>query len=523
MEEKNTYSNYARWRITAILCALAFALIFYIYNSTIFSSPYDSFMIRAIFRDPQAYAGQLEIPVGTFWKWMRVYIAGSFLAGSIVLVTNTNAVNSNRKSGALCDIITYAVLALTIPVYFAVSMIAARAYYVRFLSVTFGINAGAFIGFAIMFFSHIRLYKANRDHFVDGKDGRTRKVISIVALFVPMVFMFVAVGLAAGYSHNYGTFRGHALATDVNVGNMLYNYYNGAVEYDGCLYFDSAEPVRRPGSRNLHMIYRVDIDGNLTHLADIGIDGSYPASLRFDVYGDDIYYVIIEREDDEHIRYSFAKVNITTGSSSVLLSDTIKDEHYMSTSRTYVDMFKILDGKLYFHIHDDGDNSIYYLDLEGDPSEKKLFVSDIFYTEDTYESLTYRFLYGYFTDLGTGFGNAPFFNHGGYHYYIDRDYEDREEMRVPHFMVKRVDAEKNYETIFDSPYVDKVCLYDGIMYIFNFDTGELFALDIESGEHHVHATIPNESESYFIPISGIWAYGDNLIISIDDEPFVIAR
>ncbi|MBO4636922.1 MAG: hypothetical protein J5685_07225 [Clostridiales bacterium] len=512
--EKNTYGNYGPWRVLAIILCILFAIIFGVYNSGLFISSYDAFMVREVFRNPSMTADTAGAPLGAFWKWMDFYISGTYGIAALILIFNTPVVNKDRKAGALSDIITYGILALTLPVYFIVSSVASRSFFIRAASFTFGINVAAFAAFCILLVSHLKLYFKNKESFTEDKSDKVRQTVCVAALLVPLIFAGLAIAVAAAYSPNYGAFRGAAVINDADVDNMLFNYYNGAVEYEDRLYFDTSY-----WHNESHSIWSMDDSGNVTHVIDLPRDISTNIpKLRFDVYGDKIYYVFFEGDVESEVTCSIRRTDINTGTTETLVSEPVETNGYFVVSCETVDMFKIAKGKLYYHIA--GADSIYFLDLDNDPFERQFYVSDIRITEDTYDSLTFRFLYNYFYPLGTGWGTDPHIYRGDYlysiHYFQDGEGADRK----PVYYIYKTAGRNDSEKIFITEYIDGECFYDDTFYLYNYEEDNIYCVNIETGEESVISNVA-EDDTYYV--NGLWIYGDHIVMSFGSDLVVLDR
>ena len=494
-----SYGERNVFRGAVIIACVLCAIILGINHTSIFHSHYDYFMKREIFAEYEGWTITSEDDnVGIFWKYMNFFLVLGYVVTPFILFFNISNARKKTVSAAVTDLIAYGFLALSIPVDFAVCMIGSRSYIVDLVSFIFVFEVLAFALFVSAFVSCILSCIKTRGSFNPGNNSALRIVIAVMLLLLPCLNLAKAIKLSADYAPNYGLFKVDSEECDPEVENMIFNYYNNAVEYDGALYICS-DPS---GENEMFSIDKLDADGNLNHVTDISIPGR---NLRYDLYNGKIYYVSQTR-DDVFFNYEIISMDPETGETETIYTGVSVEDYWQQSINT----FKIKDGFLYYSIYGDKDNSIYCFDLDNAPSERLLYVSDI---KIVYGGpLTFAFLYNYrHEEYGV---DAPVLYRDDICYSVDNEVSDDEE--TGYAIITTLNAGSH--VLYSSYDIDGVTFIDNSYILFNKATGDVLRFDLGTEEIQTVAHVDDiDPKSHY----RLYWYGDHLLLMNSSTRVVI--
>ena len=495
MENIKGYNENKVLRGSAIAACIICAFILGHNHTSIFHSYYDHFMVREIFRDYEHWTIGLNDNVGLFWKYLNFFVVSSYIVVPLILFFNIADARKRTRTAAITDLVAYGYLALSVPADFFVCMIGSRSYDIDFLSFTFVFEVLAFVFFAGAFVICVLSCIKSRGGSASAKGAALKTVILILLLALPCMNLIKAVKLASDYAPNYGLFKVNSTEYDPIVDDMLFNYDNGGIEYDGALYICS-----NLGKDEGYSIDKLDLQGDLVHVTDIDAPGS---SLKYDVYNGKIYYVS-EILEDLLRYYEIMSKDIETGEIEVLYRGS-------SVDKGSVDMFKVKDGLLYYHVGVDRDHSIYYFDLDNAPSERQLFVSDVINMFDRNE-VTCAFLYNYWKEPSGYY--APIVYVDDVKYIVTVGVTDNADEGFPIMTTLEASSQK----LFSSSHIEGFTYADGSYYFYNEATGDITRYDIASGDIQVIANVEENDPRLH---HTLYIYGDHLLLKSREKSVVI--
>lgn len=491
-----SYGERNVFRGAVIIACVLCAIILGINHTSIFHSHYDSFMKREIFAEYEGWTITSEDDnVGIFWKYMNFFIVLGYVVTPFILFFNISNARKKTVSAAVTDLIAYGFLALSIPVDLAVCMIGSRSYIVDLVSFIFVFEVLAFALFVSAFVCCILSCIKTRGSFNPGNNTALRIVIVVMLLLLPCLNLAKAIKLSADYAPNYGLFKVDSTGYDPIVDSMLFNYDNGGIEYEGALYICS-----KLGIDEGYSIDKLDAQGNLVHVTDIDSSARH---FRYDVYNGKIYYMT-EVEEELLIYYEILSKDIETGEIEVLYRGS-------SVDMGRVDMFRVKDGFLYYHVSGDRDHSIYCFDLDNSPSERQLFVSDIRYMFDR-DELMCAFLYNYLKEPGGT--HAPYVYADDIRYTVDIDVADDADAGFPVMTTLYASSQE----VFSSAHIDGFTYSDGYYFFYNEASGDMIRYATDTEEVQVIANVEvTDPGSYHT----LYIFGDHLLLKSKEMSAVI--
>ena len=495
MEDNRKYSENKLLRGIAIAACILCAFVLGYKHTSIFHSYYDHFMVREIFQDPEGWLINSNDNAGLFWKYMNLFVVLSYVVIPVILFFNISEARKGTKSAAISDLIAYGFSALVVPVDFFVCMIGSRSYDIDFISFVFVFEVIAFVFFVSAFVICLLSVLRSRGGSEYGKWAALKIVIFIVLLVLPCMDLTKAVKLSSDYAPNYGMFKADPTGYDPIVDIKLFNYDNGGIEYEGALYICS-----KSGIDEGYSIDKLDAQGDLVHVTDIDSSARH---FRYDVYNGKIYYMT-EVEEKLLIYYEILSKDIETGEIEVLYRGS-------SVDMGRVDMFRVKDGFLYYHVSGDRDHSIYCFDLDNSPSERQLFVSDIRYMFDR-DELMCAFLYNCLKEpVGT---YAPYVYADDIRYTVDIDVADDADAGFPVMTTLYASSQE----VFSSEDIDGFTYSDGYYYFYNEASGDIIRYSIETGDQRVISNIEATDPRYY---HTLYIYGDHLLLKSREMSVVI--